>query len=141
MDVITTAILAGATAGLAGGATEVGKQAALDAYSGLKGLLQRTFGANSSLAQAVTLAEAEPDSQGRQLMLAEEVTKAQATEQEALVQAAETVLVKLNESNVGQQALGKFNVQVSGGQVGNIGDQANIQGGIHFGAPPSGGDA
>ena len=39
----------------------------------------------------------------------------------------------IDESPQGQQALSKYNVQISGGQVGVVGDNTRITGGIHFG--------
>ena len=44
MDPISAAIVAGLAAGVAGGATEVGKKVIGDAYNALKAALQRKFG-------------------------------------------------------------------------------------------------
>jgi hypothetical protein len=46
---------------------------------------------------------------------------------------AERLVVALEKTQAGQQALGKYNVQVHGGQVGVIGDNAHVEGGMHFG--------
>ena len=46
---------------------------------------------------------------------------------------AEQLIAALNESEAGRQALGKYTVQVHGGQLSVIGDHTQIKDGIHFG--------
>jgi hypothetical protein len=48
MEPVTTAILSALAAGAAAGATETGKKLVVDAYQGIKDLLSRKFGADSS---------------------------------------------------------------------------------------------
>jgi hypothetical protein len=95
MDPITTAIVAALAAGAAAGATEVGKQAIADAYDGLKTVIRRKWGAQSELAQAVDSLESNPDSAGRQEVLAEEVAAAQADQDADIVAALQALQEKL----------------------------------------------
>jgi hypothetical protein len=74
MDPVTTALLSGATAAL----TETVKKAIGDAYDGLKGLLQRKFGPDSDVIEAIAKLEAKPESKARRDAIAEEVASAKA---------------------------------------------------------------
>jgi hypothetical protein len=40
-------------------------------------------------------------------------------------------------STLGTTAPSKYTINIHGGQVGAIGDNAHVEGGIHFGAPPA----
>lgn len=120
MDPITTAIIAAAAAGVASSAGEVSKQAVLDAYNGLKTLIQRKFGTDSDLAEAVEKVELKPDSQARQALLQEEVAAAQADEDPELQEAAQTVLAQMKQepqlaNYVQQIAAGNYIAQASHG--------------------------
>lgn len=95
MDPITTAIIAALAAGAVAGATDVGKQAIADAYAGLKAVIQHKWGAQSELAQAVDSLESNPDSPGRQEVLAEEVATAQADQDADVVAALHALQEKL----------------------------------------------
>jgi hypothetical protein len=134
MDPITGAIVAALAAGVAGGAGEVGKQVIVDAYEGLKGAIKKRTGAESDVADAVEKLEEKPESQGRQMMLEEEVADADLTQDEELVAQARELIAALKESAAGQQALSKYAIQIEGGQVGVIGDQTHVEGGIHLGS-------
>lgn len=91
MDPITTAILAALAAGVTAGAADVGRQAIIEAYEGLKHVIQTRFGKQSDLANAVTSLENKPDSEGRTATLQEEVAASQA-DQDAQILAAVQVL-------------------------------------------------
>lgn len=80
MDPITTAIVAAVA--------NLGATAVKDAYDGLKSLIVRKFGADSKVGEAVNGVEAQPASEGRRLVLAEEMAAARAPEDEELVRAA-----------------------------------------------------
>jgi hypothetical protein len=95
MDPITTAIIAALAAGAVAGATDVGKQAIADAYNGLKAVIRRKWGAQSELGQAVDSLESNPDSAGRQEVLAEEVAAAQADQDADIVAALQALQEKL----------------------------------------------
>ena len=97
MEPITTAIVAALAAGAAAGGTEVGKNALVDAYNGLKGLLTKKFGKKKALPDAVEALEKSPDSQGRQMVLDEEVQNALVHEDPEALQAARTLLAAVQE--------------------------------------------
>ncbi|HEX6373075.1 MAG TPA: hypothetical protein VF006_29400 [Longimicrobium sp.] len=80
MDPISTAIVAAVA--------NLGATAVKDAYAGLKSLLVRKFGADSRVGAAVEGVEAQPASEGRRAVLAEEVAAARAAQDEELVRAA-----------------------------------------------------
>lgn len=80
MDPIATAIGAALAT--------VGATAVKDAYAGLKALLLRKFGSASKVMEAVEGLEANPQSDGRKSVLAEELSAAGAGEDEEIVRAA-----------------------------------------------------
>jgi len=69
MNPITTAIGAALSAGASSGLTEISKTAGTSAYSRLKGLLTKKFGATSEVVQTLKQREAKPGSPGRQAAL------------------------------------------------------------------------
>ena len=80
MDPITTAIVAAAA--------NLGATAVKDAYDGLKALIIRKFGSDSRVTEAVKGVEAQPASEGRTAVLAEEMAAVRAPGDEELVRAA-----------------------------------------------------
>lgn len=131
MDPVSAAIIAGLAAGVAGGATEVGKNVMVDAYSALKAALKQKFGVDSDLADAVENLEKKPDSAGRQETLKEEVEATRAANDAELKQLAQALLAALKESPEGRAAMSKY--QIEAGNIGVVGDQTHVEGGIHFG--------
>jgi hypothetical protein len=91
MEPITTAIIAALAAGVTAGATQVSKSALVDAYNGVKTLIQNKFGKQSKLAKAVDELEENPESKGRQLTLQEEVHVAGAGQDPEVLQAAKVL--------------------------------------------------
>jgi isoaspartyl peptidase/L-asparaginase-like protein (Ntn-hydrolase superfamily) len=73
MDPITIAIIAAATAGVAGGAGKVAEESVVDAYNALKELLKRKLGAESKVVKAVEEVEANPESKSRPATLLREL--------------------------------------------------------------------
>ena len=140
MDPITGAILAALAAGVISGATEVGKKVIVDAYEALKAALKKKHGEDSDVVEAVKSLEKKPESEARQGLVAEEVAAVKATEDSELTQLAQALLAAIKETPQGAEIVGKYNIQIEGGQVGVIGDNTHIEGGLHFGAvsrPPS----
>jgi ElaB/YqjD/DUF883 family membrane-anchored ribosome-binding protein len=119
---ITAALAAGATAG-----------PAADAYQALQAAIQRKHGPHSDLAQAVDKLQQRPNSAGWKEELATQVRVTHAAQDPQLLSLAQDLIAALKETPAGQQALGKYDIQVQGGQVGIIGDRAHVQGGMHFG--------
>jgi hypothetical protein len=104
MDPITAALVTALAMGVAGGLTETGKQLMPDAYKALKAALQRTFGLDSDLLEAVDNLEKKPDSEGRAATLQEEVKAAGADKDPELLKLAESLQAMLQQSGAGQQA-------------------------------------
>ena len=134
MDPITGAIVAALAAGLGGGVTEVGKKMVVSAYDALKAAIEKRCGAESEVSEAIETLEETPDSEGRRATLAEEVADAALTEDDELVRQAEDLIAALKASAAGQQALSQVDIRITGSEVGVIGDDARIEGGIHFGS-------
>lgn len=129
MDPITGAIIAAATAGV----TELGKKAIVDAYNALKARIKDKYGADSKIVKAVDAAEEEPEFKPNQAALAGRVEQTNAAQDEELQKLAQELLDALQKSETGQQALSKYNIQATNSEIGVIGDNTKIEGGIHFG--------
>jgi hypothetical protein len=117
MDPVTAAIVAAIVAGLARGAGTVGEKLLGDAYTGLKGLLRRKFGRDSQVAKAVDELEAQPESDARKQVLAEEVKISGADRDDELLRVAKDLLERLQAQPGGaahvQQAVGNYIAQAS----------------------------
>lgn len=115
MDPISAAIIAAVTAGLAQGAGDVAKQALVDGYKRLKGLLMERFGETSDVLKAVDGLETRADSAARRNVLVEEVQRSGADADEELAVVARDLLGRLQaEPALGatvQQAIGSYIAQ------------------------------
>ena len=118
MDPITIAIVAALTAGATSGVTEVAKDAIVDAYQTLKGLIRNKFGGKGAVVQSLEVLEAKPDSVGRQQTLSEEFIDAQVVQDPEIVQAAQSLLDLVQKQPGGerhiQQVTGNYNAVVQG---------------------------
>lgn len=120
MDPITTAIVAALTAGVLSGLTETSKTALGDAYTRLKELLARKFGASSEVLRAVESLETKPDSQHRQGTLQEEIIAARADQDNELLAAASSLKALAPQQQVG---VSKYTIQINGPtEIRSIGD-------------------
>ncbi|EAZ93038.1 hypothetical protein [Crocosphaera chwakensis] len=97
MDVITAAIIAA----LAG----VGKDVIKDSYNALKSAIKKKFGSESDLIDAVEKLEKKPDSEGRKVLLQEEIENAKVNDDAEIIQLAQNLLDKLKEQPGGQQII------------------------------------
>jgi len=120
---IVTAIITGLVTGVATGTTtgvaKASEQAIVDGYNSLKKLIIDKFGAQSKAVQALSDLEIDPKSEGRKIVLKEELTKVKATDDGELIKAAETLLARLNalpdsRTIIKQLAIGDNNVQIAG---------------------------
>ena len=111
------------TSAIASAVGSQGLEGVQHAYTKLKALLQGKFGEKSALAEAVEQFEQNPDSAARKAVVAEELAKVRAHQDEEVLQQAAKVLNQI----LGQQ------VDALGAQIGVIGDNAKVKGGIHFG--------
>jgi len=132
MDPITGAIVAALAAGVAGGATEVGKKLIVDAYDALRAAIKKKHGEDSKIAQAVDAVEEEPGFKPNQDALAGRVEQAKAAADPELAKLAQALLEALKSTPKGQEAVSKYNIQAQDSQIGVIGDGAEIKGGIKF---------
>lgn len=108
MDPITAAIVSALAAGLA----DVGKEGIRDAYQGLKSLLYRKFGPQSSVFKAVEDLESNPSSPARKAVLQEEVAQSRADRDPELLRTANYVIQKVRyPSSMKQSGTGNMQVQ------------------------------
>jgi hypothetical protein len=118
---IAETIVAALLAGSATGATDAAKKAVADAYAGLKSLIQKKFGGDSEAAVAIDKLEKDPNSEGRKMILGEELQKAGANELPDLLAAAQTLRSLLEALPKGDTynltATGDRNIQVVKGTV------------------------
>jgi hypothetical protein len=124
MDPFSAAIIAALTAGVLSGFTDTSKKLITDAYAGLKSLLIKKFGDQSSLVQSVTNLEAKPESPHRQGVLQEEVQAAKADQDPDLLQAAHALLEQIKAQPGGEQhiqnAIGSYIAQADHGSTATV---------------------
>jgi hypothetical protein len=116
MEPITaTAIVAAIAAGVAKSAASVGEKLLVDGYAALKALLQRRFGGASKVVKAVDDLETTPSSEGRKLIVREELQEAKVDDDPEIRRAAQSLLDQLKAQPGGQQhiqnAIGSFIAQ------------------------------
>jgi ABC-type oligopeptide transport system ATPase subunit len=126
MDPVTL-IVAAVVAGAASGLGETATDAVKDAYSALKRLLQRAFGDDADAAQA--LEKLDNNRTEYKEVLAAQVRATGADKDKEVLLAAEELLKRVDPSGANA---GKYNIKISGGQVGAIGDDATVT----IGQPP-----
>ncbi|SRR6266705_65676 len=132
MDPLTTAIVGALSAGAVGGLTETSKMAITDAYTTLKDLLARRFGAKSKAMQAIEDLEARPSSAASREILQHEIGTRQAEQDQELLAAAGRVMTLIQPQQAG---FGKITIQNNAQVQGqNIGDYQQIT--QYFGASP-----
>ncbi|MCI5167002.1 MAG: hypothetical protein D3903_13140 [Candidatus Electrothrix sp. GM3_4] len=128
MDFITSAI--------ASAVGSLGLEGVQHGYNKLKALLQSKFGEDSALAEAVEQFEKNPESAARKAVVAEELAKVRGHQDEEVLAVAKQLLELLTAvqpqgdvfSGSGKQ------VNVTGeAQIGVLGDNTEVKGGIHFG--------
>ncbi len=117
MDPITTAIVA-ALANLS-------KDAIKDGYGALKVALQKKFGDQSDLVDAVDKLEKKPDSEGRKAILQEEFEIAKVNDDPDVIRLAQDLLDKIKEQPGGQQTINQT-------QSNTVSDIGSIGGNFEF---------
>jgi hypothetical protein len=127
MDPITAALVAA----IAAGATKVGKTAVVDAYNGVKALIQRKFG-QTELPVAIEYLEKKPESKGRQETVKEEIEMAKADKDPEIIKEIEKLIEVIQQTPNVHEKLGKYNLTIKNSKIGLIGDNATITGGIHI---------
>jgi hypothetical protein len=130
MDPITSAIVAAVSAGAAG---KAGEMVFTKAYEALKTAIRKKFGGESKVITAVAELENEPDFKPNQEALAGRMQQVQATEDGDLLKLAEALMVAMQQTDEGRSALAKYKVSIQNSEVGIVGDNARVEGGMHFG--------
>jgi hypothetical protein len=120
MEPITfTAIVAALSAGVVSGVGQVGKDALVDAYKGLKETLKRKFGDDSEVVEAVDKLEKKPDSEARKGVLLEEVEDARVDQDPEVRKAAQELLDSIKEQPGGEKHVqiirGNYNARADRG--------------------------
>ena len=105
MDPITTAIVATLTSGFGGDATAVERKAKIDAYEALIAVLEKKFGLQSEIVNALEGLEAKPNSTGRKEVLKEELAAAKADRDPDILQAAEVLLAQIRAQPDGERLI------------------------------------
>jgi hypothetical protein len=131
MDPITASLVAALAAGVAGGVTQVGSQLIVDAYTELKNALKEKFGVESKVGQAVDTLVEEPDFEPNQQALAGRLKQENADKDAELMALAKQLAEALETTAAGKEAVKKY--QVNAQNIGVVGDNAHIEGGIKFG--------
>jgi hypothetical protein len=116
MDPVTATIIAALA--------HVGEQAVGDAYQGLKKLIAARLGADSGVTKSVEDLEADPKSQGREIVLQEQVAKSGADKDSAILEAVAALQAAIQQQGAGagviQMTAGDNAIQfgqVSGGNI------------------------
>ena len=117
VTLIVTALAAGASAAL----KDTTSDAIREAYNGLKSLLRRKLADRPAAQSALEQHEEAPDVYEKPLE--HELAKTDVADDKEIVAAAQALLGQTDPE--GTRA-GKYHVTVSGGQVGAIGDNANV---------------
>jgi formylglycine-generating enzyme required for sulfatase activity len=138
MDLATafTATVAAIGTFLATGAQEVGKQVVLDTYKELKKTIQSKFGVDSQSAKAIQALEKDPDSKAKQRMLAGIIEIEEVDKNVDVAQMALQLIQLLKKTEIGRNALQKYEVDAKWAQIGGIGDHWRV-GKIIFNSPSS----
>ncbi|MCW5205342.1 hypothetical protein VU08_00190 [Desulfobulbus sp. F5] len=144
MDPVTMAVVNGIACGAAGGlvtaTVPAAVKAATDAWNSFKALLQRKFGQDSALLKSVQELEQNPDSKARKDLVAEEVAKSKAHQDEELLAAAGKLLELLkavqpqaayHALQTGSGAVAQGTGAVAAG-AGGIAVGGNVRGGINM---------
>jgi hypothetical protein len=125
MDLITTALIAGLTAGATSGASETLKKAISDGYESLKSLVKKKFDNRGEIAEAIEKLQANPQSSPRQGVLAEEMARTTAAKDPELLAASNALLeiirsLPQGEEHIQQIAHGVGIAQASGGSTATV---------------------
>ena len=125
-------ILAALAAGAAAAAKDTAGQVVKDAYAGLKSLVQEWFAEKEKPEGEMALAKYEEKQEVWEAPLKDALIESEIGKAKEIVQAAEALKQVLEQTPEGREAVSKYLVNVRGGEVGLIGDHAQV-GTIQFG--------
>jgi hypothetical protein len=98
---VSAAIAAAIAAAATGGLKEVGKKAVSDGYEALKKAIKTKLGQDNKVSKAIAELEGNPESKGRQMVLAETMEEEAADQEPALIDAAKPLIQALAETAAG----------------------------------------
>ncbi|WP_432560668.1 hypothetical protein [Granulicoccus sp. GXG6511] len=119
MDPVTV-VVAALMAGVVAGAGETASQAVKDGYVALKGLIRRTFAGDQKAESVLTEFEADPETYEKPL--AKQLERVGSAQDGEVITAAEAVLKAADAAGIQT----KYQITVSGGKVGIIGDHGTV---------------
>jgi hypothetical protein len=128
-----TLIIGALAAGAAAAGKDVGKQAVKDAYDALKSVIKKWFAEKQKPEGETALAKYEGKPQVWEAPLKDSLVETGADKAPEILKAVEVFKQALQRTPEGQKVIAKYNLDITGSQVGVIGDHAKIEGGIHFG--------
>ncbi len=115
MEPVITTIAAAVALGASAGLKDTASKAVIDAYAGLKKLIQDRYKKNEDVTDAVDYLVKKPEAEGRQQELSKALDGARANKEVELVQAAEAVLAAVKKQPGGEDAVRQIvNQQVIG---------------------------
>ncbi len=124
MDPVSLALIAGSAEGIASTLTDAAINSTVAMYHSLKKLIKQRFGEQSKLSKAVDDLEEVPESQGRKLVLEEEVKRVQADQDQEILTAAHRLLEKLQMTKgqkiIRQTAVGNNIAQAASGSSASV---------------------
>lgn len=120
MDPITLAIVTAISVGVVAGSEKVAEKVVVDAYEGLKNIIQRKFGGDSEIIKTIEGLEARPNSEARRITLKEEIELTKSNDDPEIAAKAQELLEKIKQQpngiqQVQQVATGNFIAQASHG--------------------------
>jgi hypothetical protein len=128
VEPITTAIAAAVTAGI----TDIGQKALGDTCQGLKDPIKSKFGQDNKVAKAIAELENNPESKGRQTILAESMAQEKLDRNPELIHLARQLVRALEETEQGRLAVAEYQIDARGAQIDVMGGKVHIEGGVHF---------
>ena len=115
MEPVITTIAAAVALGAAAGIKDTASKAVVDAYAGLKKLIQDRYKKNEDVTDAVDYLVKKPEAEGRRQELSKALDGAGADKDAELVEAAEKVLAAVKDQPGGEDAVRQIiNQQVIG---------------------------
>ena len=127
-------IISALAAGAAAAGKDVGKQAVKDAYDGLKSVIKKWFAEKKKPEGETALAKYEEKPQAGEKALKDCLVETGADKAPEILKAMEVFKQVLGSTPEGQKVITKYNLNITGSQVGVVGAHSKIEGGIHFGA-------
>jgi len=125
MEPVITTIAAAVALGAAAGIKDTASKAVVDAYAGLKKLIQDRYKKNEDVTDAVDYLVKKPEAEGRRQELSKALQDAGANKDAELVQAAEAVLAAVKEQPGGEKTVQQIVKQIIIGEknvVAGVGD-------------------